>query len=159
MGKHSKILDSWKHETIVHGIHVPVYGVKKSSKYGVFYGTVIPCPQDYDNINDWDGYKFAERKCDIQIIHARAKMLKERAQGIKNLINVLTTKYEKTDDEGGLNYLKDIWYQYNIAYKEYEKAYNQYVYMRDSFSEYTNRVIKRRKKLNEKIEKQRKENE
>ena len=41
MGKHSKILDSWKHEVVVRGVRVPVYGVKKSSKYGVFYGTVF----------------------------------------------------------------------------------------------------------------------
>lgn len=152
MGKHTNILDSWKH----YGQDgIPVYGVKKSSKYGVFYGTVIPCPQDYDSINDWDGYKFAERKCDIQIVHERAKVLKERAQGIMNVINVLTTKYEDTNDKDGLSYLEDVWHQYNVAYAEYKKVYNQYVYMRDSFSDYTSRMIERRKKLNDKVEKMR----
>ena len=158
MGKHSRILDSWKHEAIVHGAHVPVYGVTKSSKYGVFTNTVIPCPQDYQNINDWDGYKFAERKCDIDIAHAKAKKLRERISGIESLYLTLFNKYKQTNNEAGFEFLKDVEHQMQIAKKEYEQVYAQYKYMKDDFSDYTTRMINRRKELNEKIQKQRKDN-
>ena len=158
MGKHSKILDSWKGYGVGTKTHIPTYHVIKSSKYGVFHGNVIPCSQDYDNINDWDGYRFAERKCDIQIIHAKAKILKERAQGILSVYKTLKTKYEASKNYEGLVVIEDLYYQYEIAQKEYEKAYKQYKYMRDSFSDYTTRMIERRKKLSDKIQKQREMN-
>ena len=158
MSKHSKILDSWKGHTNIAGIKVPVYHVVKSSKYGVFHGTVMPCPQDYNNINDWDGYRFAERKCDIDIVHAKAKILRERACGILNVYKTLKTKYEASKNYEGLVVIEDLYYQYEIAQKEYEKTYKQYKYMRDSFSDYTTRMIERRKELSNKVQKQREMN-
>lgn len=158
MSKHSKILDSWKAYTVIQGTKVPVYHVVKSSKYGVFRGCVIPCPQDYDNINDWDGYKFAERKCDIEIIHAKAKILRERARGILNTHKTLWTKYKNIKDYEKATFLEDLYYQYKIAQKEYEQAYAQYKYMKEDFSNYTTRMINRRKELNNKIKEQRKQN-
>ena len=158
MSKHSKILDSWKGYGVGPKTHIPIYHVIKSSKYGVFHGTVTPCSQDYDNINDWDGYRFAERKCDIEIIHAKAKILKERACGILNVYKTLKTKYEASKNYEGLVVIEDLYYQYEIAQKEYKKAYEQYEYMRDSFSDYTTRMIERRKELNNTIEKQRIQN-
>lgn len=155
MGKHSKILDSWKG---YNKNNIPIYHVIKSSKYGVFHGIVIPCPQDYENINDWDGYKFAERKCDIKIIHAKAKILRERTRGILDVYKTLKTKYEVSKNYEGLVVIEDLYYQYKIAQKEYKKAYEQYKYMRDSFSDYTTRMINRRKELNNKIKKQRIQN-
>lgn len=155
MGKHSRILDSWKHEAIVRGVHVPVYGVTKSSKYGVFTNTVIPCPQDYQYINDWDGYKFAERKCDIDIAHEKAKKLKERALGILSVHKTLYTKYKAKKDYEQALFLADLYYQYEVAQKEYEQAYAQYKYMKEDFSDYTTRMINRRKELNNKIQEQR----
>ena len=152
MSKHSNILDSWK---TINEQGIPTYGVKKSSKYGIFQGTVTPCSLDYNNINDWDGYLFAERKCNIQIMHAKAKILKERANGILNVHKTLHTKYKTTKQyEFGI-VLDDIYYQYKLAQKEYEKAYNQYKYMKDSFPDYTSRMIERRKQLNKKLEEKR----
>jgi hypothetical protein len=155
MSKHSKILDSWKDKIIVGGIRIPVYYVTKSSKYGIFTCSVKPCPQDYPNINDWDGYRFAERKCDIEIAHTKAKVLKERARGILNVHKTLHTKYKATKQyELGI-VLGDIYYQYELAQEEYEKAYAQYKYMKDSFPDYTSRMIERRKQLNKKLEEKR----
>ena len=155
MGKHSKILDSWKNYGVGIKTHIPTYHVIKSSKYGIFEGVVTPCKQDYENINDWDGYRFAERKCDIQIIHAKAKILKERARGILNTYKTLYTKYKNAKNYEQAPFLGDLYYQYELAQKEYKKAYEQYKYMRDSFSDYTTRMIERRKELNKKLEKQR----
>lgn len=155
MGKHSRILDSWKAYTIAGSVKIPVYHVIKSSKYGVFHGSVIPCLQDYENINDWDGYKFAERKCDINIIHAKAKILKERARGILNVHKTLYTKYKDTKNYEQTSFLEDLYYQYEVAQKEYEQTYLQYKYMKEGFSDYTTRMINRRKELNNKIKEQR----
>ena len=155
MSKHSKILDSWKDKIVIDETKVPVYYVTKSSKYGIFTCSVKPCPQDYSSINDWDGYRFAERKCDIEIAHAKAKVLKERAHGILNIHKALHTKYKATKQYEFGVVLDDIYYQYKLAQKEYEKAYAQYKYMEDSFQDYTSRMIERRKQLNKKLEEKR----
>ena len=155
MSKHSKILDSWKDKIVIDETKVPVYYVTKSSKYGIFTCSVKPCPQDYSSINDWDGYRFAERKCDIEIAHAKAKVLKERAHGILNIHKALHTKYKATKQYEFGVVLDDIYYQYKLAQKEYEKAYAQYKYMEDSFPDYTSRMIERRKQLNKKLEEKR----
>ena len=148
MGKHSKILDSWKDYT---QNNIPVYHVIKSSKYGVFHGIVIPCPQDYNNINDWDGYRFAERKCDIQIIKRKAAIMREHIKGMEIVLNTLTNKYNSTSTPlpDSDEFLQDLLYQINIHQKEYEKVYAQYKYMRDSFRDYTTRIIQERIKLQE----------
>jgi len=155
MSKHSKILDSRKDKVIVGGIRVPVYYVTKSSKYGIFTCSVKPCVQDYSNISDWDGYRFAERKCDIEIAHTKAKVLKERAQGILNSYKTLKTKYEASKNYEGLIVIEDLYYQYELAQKEYKKVYAQYKYMKDSFPDYTSRMIERRKQLNKKLKEKR----
>lgn len=148
--QHSRVLDSWKTYGVGISTHIPTYHVVKSSKYGVFEQSVTPCKQDYDNINDWDGYRFAERKCDIEIAHAKAKVLKERAQGILHLHKTLYTKYKMTKQYELADVLADIYYQYELAQQEYEKVYEQYKYMKKSFSDYTTRMIERRKKIQEK---------
>lgn len=150
MSKHNKILDSWK--TIGENT-IPTYYVTKTSKYGVFTCSVTPCPQDYSNINDWDGYRFAERKCDIQIIHTKAKILKERAYGILQAYKALCMKYCILQDENSGTFLGDLKYQYELAQKEYEDVYLKYKYMRDDFSNYTTRITNRRKEVNAQIHK------
>jgi hypothetical protein len=152
MSKHNKILDSWK---TYDKNDIPTYHIIKSSKYGTFKSTVTPCEQDYANINDWDGYRFAERKCDIQIMHAKAKKMKERAQGILDAYKALHTKYKARREYLLTPALADLYYQYEIAQREYEKVYKQYVYMKDSFSEYTSRMIERREQLNKKLNEKR----
>lgn len=152
MSKHNRILDSWKE---YNENNIPVYHVIKTNKYGTFEGIVVPCEQDYENINDWDGYRFAERKCDIKIAHAKARILKERAQGILNIYKTLKTKYEASKNYEGLVVIEDIYYQYKLAQKEYQKIYTQYKYMRDSFSDYTSRMIERRKQVNERLNEKR----
>ena len=85
----------------------------------------------------------------------KAKVLKERARGILNVHKTLHTKYKATKQyELGI-VLGDIYYQYELAQEEYEKAYAQYKYMKDSFPDYTSRMIERRKQLNKKLEEKR----
>lgn len=155
MSKHSKILNSWKNHAIVGISKIPVYHVIKTSKYGIFENSVMPCPQDYGNINDWDGYHFAERKCDIDIMHEKAKILKFRAEGILNAYKTLKTKYMSTKNYEGLVNIEDLYYQYELAQKEYKETYEKYKYMKNSFRDYTSRMIERRKQLNKKLEEKR----
>lgn len=152
MSKFGKVIDSRKQGFVD---YPPIYWVTKASKYGTYTCSVSPCSEDIDNTNDWDGYRFAERKCDIKIMHAKAKILKERANGILNAHKALWIKYKSTKQYEEAPFLEDLYHQYEVAQKEYEKAYNQYKYMRDSFSDYTSRMIERRKKINEKVVKNR----
>lgn len=116
------------------------YTVTKTSKYGTFTSTVGICDADFtsdEEISHILGYQYAERKCDIKIIHAKARMLYERAEGIRHLLNVFSgpDAIHKYSPE----VLKDIERQYKIAKGIYEKTYAQYKYMINDFSNYTDR--------------------
>ena len=95
----SKILKSKK--TVEDG-HIS-YLVIKGTKYGVFTGQVSVCdedmPENLSTISDMSGYKYAERKCDIQALHEKAKRLRARAEGVEHLLTVLANKYEATSCE------------------------------------------------------------
>lgn len=130
---------------------IPTYTVTKSTKYGTFTGSVTVCnediPENIEDISDMMGYDFAERKCDIQAVHAKAVMLRERANGMKYLLNTLDEKYSYVDwKDSRSEVLNDIQHQYKIAVRDYDKVYKQYVYMRDDFRNYTDRRIAFRKK-------------
>lgn len=143
----SKILKSKK--TVEDG-HIS-YLVIKGTKYGVFTGQVSVCdedmPENLSTISDMSGYKYAERKCDIQALHEKAKRLRARAEGVEHLLTVLANKYEATScEEEYKKFLKDIEHQLGIFRREYENVYHQYRYMKDDFRDYTTRSNENRLK-------------
>lgn len=136
----SKILKS---EKIVEDGHIS-YLVVKGTKYGVFTGQVSICdedmPEDPSSISDMCGYKYAERKCDIQALHEKAKRLRAKAEGVEHLLTVLTNKYEAAScEEEQKKFLKDIEHQLGIFRREYETVYRRYRYMKEDFRDYTTR--------------------
>lgn len=150
----SKILKS---EKIVEDGHIS-FSVVKGTKYGVFTGQVSVCdedmPEDPSSISDMSGYKYAERKCDIQSLHEKAKRLRAKAEGVEHLLTVLTNKYEATScEEEHKKFLKDIEHQLGIFRREYETVYNQYRYMKKDFRDYTTRSNENRLKTLKDIQK------
>lgn len=130
---------------------VPTYTVVKATKYGTFTGSVTLCdedmPENINDISDMTGYDFAERKCDIQAVHAKAIMLRERANGIKNVLNTLEEKYSYLDwKDFPYDYLQDLLHHYKLAWRDYDKVYSQYLYMKTDFRDYTDRRNAFRKK-------------
>ena len=89
-----------------------------------------------------NGYKYSERKCDIQALHEKAKSLRSKVEGVEHLLTVLTNKYEETSSsemEEQKKLLKDIEHQLGIFRREYEDVYHKYRYMKKDFRDYTTR--------------------
>lgn len=124
------------------------YSVTKSGKYGCYTESVSTCEEDFNEYtNDMRGYSFAERKCDIRSVQEKAKIMRERYNGMVHLYNVLKNRYEdKKEDCNNNDILNTIKWQIEVAKREYEKVNKQYKYMKDSFSEYTTRVNEAAKK-------------
>ena len=156
---HGTIIENWydkvdDFETAEgESIHFPSTAhVYKETKYGLFYGEVQAAPADEDIANQWDGYRFAELKCDIQAYKAKAKVMKERALGIEHACNVVARALV---DQGNDNFMDDAVYQKferqrQVAWSNYYKAKELYEIMRDSYSGFCSQVIKQRREIRNK---------
>lgn len=125
----------------------PTANVIKETKYGTFYGRAVACEEDEDIANSWDGFRFAEMKCDIKAYKAKAKMLRERAKGIKHAMDVIAFSdaelmfsecYEKLER------------QYNVALNEYDKAVDYYISLEEVYPAYCSQIIKQRREFRDK---------
>lgn len=118
----------------------PEYVVEISSKYGNFIASASPCDSDIEWTTQWTGYRLAEYKCYIQLLKKKSLVMRERANGIKHALAVLTEKYNSysmplTND---YIFLDNLEHQYHIAKREYEKVRNMYEHLKqryDSFVE------------------------
>lgn len=124
----------------------------KETKYGTFYGHVKVSEKDKDIANSWDGYRFAEMKCDIQAYKAKANIMKERALGIQHACNIVARALV---DQSNDNFMDDAVYQKferqrQVAWSNYYKAKEQYEVMRDSYSGFCDVVIKQRREFRNK---------
>ena len=63
--------------------------VTKHTKYGTFTDVAYCHEDDKDIMNEWDGCRFAEFKCDMQALHEKIKMMKQRLVGMDQLIDLL----------------------------------------------------------------------
>lgn len=138
-----KILDSWHNED-----RKTTY-VKKQTKYGEFEGLVYLDESDADIYNKWDGYRFAEYRCDLQSFRQHIKNLKQQRIGIKHLYSSLKQNFN-TDDKCMIyiqNQIKDISKRINKMNEIYREKI-------DGFIDYTNLVLNERRDFRKKNEKQ-----
>lgn len=119
------------------------YSVTNINKYGTFTSIVRPCDADMDNLSDWIGYHLCERKNYIKTIHRKMQLMYNRAIGIENAYNALKEKYSSREDNNNDEFLNDLHYQLYIAQREYEEVKKQYIYMRDDYHNYADRIIKK----------------
>lgn len=146
-----KILDAWYNEpedfTSVDGeiIHsLATAHLYKETKYGVFFGEATAALEDEDIANQWDGFRFAEMKCDIQAYKAKAKIMKERAKGITHALKVVAIGNPDLVNSLAMDKL---YRQEMLAWKNYYRAKKQYETLRDSYSGYCEHIINQRRKL------------
>lgn len=139
-----KILDAWYEET---DDELNESCICKETKYGTFTGYARPAEQDKDIANSWDGFRFAETKCDIQAYKARAKVMKERANGISHALRVVLTGNPQYAAAPAIEKLIK---QEAVAWKNYRQAKEQYEIMRDSYSGFCEQIIKQRRKIRDK---------
>lgn len=142
------IIDSW-YEYTENDIPITTC-VLKETKYGTFCGTVNLTPDDEDIANVWDGYRFAEMKCDIQAYKEKANRMLQRAIGIEHAYTVILKSYDNLSGYDFLDvqpFLNKLEKQVDVAFKEANKAKEQYELMRDSYSGFCDHVIKQRREI------------
>lgn len=66
----------------------PESTVVKQTRYGTFYSTVRCQECDKDIKNRWDGYYFADIKCEIKSQKMKLRLFKEREKEVVHLLNV-----------------------------------------------------------------------
>lgn len=124
--------------------------VTKQTKYGTFTGKVTLNPEDEDVYSELDGYTFAEIKCDIQALKAKAKCMKQRAIGVAHAFNVLF----KANCAAGRNAYSDdmlaLARQVDVAWQNYYDAYEIYTINRDSYNIRVQRSLDYRRRIRNK---------
>ena len=87
--------------------------VTKATPYGTYTEAARAVREDRDIMTTWDGFHFAEMKCDIAAMRDKAKVMRQRAIGAENALKAL-------ENMGGLDQYKlnklarQVW----AAYKE-----------------------------------------
>lgn len=66
----------------------PESTIVKQTPYGTFYSTVRCQECDKDIKNRWDGYYFADIKCEIKSQKMKLRLFKEREKEVVHLLNV-----------------------------------------------------------------------
>lgn len=128
-------------------IHTPPTArVYKETKYGTFYGEARAAECDEDIANSWDGFHFAEIKCDIQAHKQKMKIMKERAQGISHALRVVLSGNSDLVDDPVIN---KMYRQETDAWKNYYKAKDDYEILRDSYKSLCQHIIAQRRKIRE----------
>ena len=119
--------------------------VRKETKYGTFTGNVVLQPEDADVASDTLGYNFAEEKCDIQALKARAKRFLERAKGMEHLYTTLTANSSLSSQEDE----KKVKRQVDLAWKRYREALDSYQASVDTYDMRIENLLNYKRRLRE----------
>lgn len=124
--------------------------LEKSTPYGRFHAYTAPHISDQDIMNLWDGALFAEAKCDAKAIHAKAKMMHQRALGVQHAYNVLK-RIEGLDQYT----LEKLDRQVKIAFREADRWRDIADELDGSYDFFTKTILDRRREVRDKINKNR----
>ena len=119
--------------------------VTKHTKYGTFTAEAYCHPEDKDIQNEWDGCRFAEFKCDMQALHEKIKMMKQRLIGMDQLIDLLDRPEVAEQIDYGL--YKDVVDLRNSVQGQIEVDINKYDAMMANYQDNTERVLQHRRKF------------
>lgn len=152
-----KILDAWytEPEDVISADGKTVHSlatahVYKETKYGVFFGEATAALEDEDIANQWDGYRFAEMKCDIQAYKAKAKVMKERALGVRHAYDVIVNSFKDDDFNLESEVLYKLNRQVQIAWRDYEKALHHYKIFKEMYPDYCDQIVRQRREFRNK---------
>ena len=122
--------------------------VAKQTKYGIYEAIVDVNEEDRDIATEWDGYRFASYKCDLQYINERAKRLYERYLGIRmayhNLIQSMSDEEIASNET-----IAKLERQVKLAKRDAANARTLYKRMSEHYVPFTDAIIKERRRLQE----------
>lgn len=131
-----KILDSYFDE------NTGTSYVTKHTKYGTFTEYCDCHEDDLDIMNQWDGCRFAEAKCDISALREKNKMMRQRVVGMDQIIDILDHNDDCTD-----NLYKQVVDLRNSVVGQIDIDFKRYCNMVTNYNEYTKNVLADRRKL------------
>lgn len=105
--------------------------IKKNTKYGTFEATVRPCAADMITATVYDGFLFAEKKCDLKALKAKKSQFKKEYLAAIAAVNL----NEKDPYFESDIYFYPVAKQYRDRYIEAAKAYDKAVKDFDKFVE------------------------
>ena len=120
--------------------------ITKQTKYGTFQGQVKLADEDKDVESDFEGYNFAEIKCDIQALKTKMKFFEQRALGIKHAYNVLLKSGVQEKDE----VMRKLARQLKIAERDAKDLKEKYTKSQDNFKNYVELCLEVRRKIKNK---------
>ena len=135
-----KIIDSHFSETMRY------CEVTKQSKYGTFINSAFCEDEDKDIFNEWDGCRFAEYKCDLEIFYAKIKEFKARLRGMENVYKSLTQTVEETNEV-----MVKLMKQIRIARRDIDNMQKQYNHLYKQYPDFTESILKEHREIREKI--------
>lgn len=120
--------------------------VTKATPYGTYTAATKVAAEDRDIMTSWDGFHFAEMKCDIAAMHEKAKRMRQRAIGVENALKTL-------DSIPGLDpyTLDKLERQVWTAYKEADRCKENYEEAHGAYQAYTDILLNRRRELRNKV--------
>ena len=119
--------------------------VTKHTKYGTFTDIAYCHEVDRDIMNEWDGCRFAEFKCDIQALHEKIKMMKQRVIGMDQLIDLLDRP--EVAEQIGYGLYKDVVDLRNSVQGQIDVDLDKYEAMIANYQENTERILQSRRKF------------
>lgn len=119
--------------------------VTKHTKYGTFTDVAYCHEDDKDIMNEWDGCRFAEFKCDMQALHEKNKMMRQRLLGMDQLFDILD-RPENTDKIYYSLY-KDVVDLRNSVEGQIEVDEDRYYHLLKNYNDYTKKVLDDRRKF------------
>ena len=122
--------------------------VVKQTKYGTFERSVKLHPDDEDIKNDYDGYHFAEMKCDIAAYKVKAEYMRQRAIGVQHTYNVLLDSCDEDDP-----IMQKLWRQVQVAWWNFDSAFETYKILRDSYKSLVEVTLRQRREFRKRIAK------
>lgn len=120
--------------------------MKKSNKYGIFSAEAHVHPEDRGIENRWDGLRFCEYKIDIKTAKAKARILRERANGLKHAVASIVPPEPDEED-----YTWDkLLIQYTDAVMRAGEAETVYEHMKKNYYSFVDGTLAERKRLRSK---------
>lgn len=119
--------------------------VTKHTRYGTFTDIAYCHEDDRDIMNEWDGCRFAEFKCDIQALHEKIKMMKQRVIGMDQLIDLLDRP--EVAEQIGYGLYKDVVDLRNSVQGQIDVDLDKYEAMIANYQENTERILQSRRKF------------
>lgn len=119
--------------------------VTKHTKYGTFTEYCDCHEDDKDIMNEWDGCRFAEVKCDIAALKEKNKMMRQRLVGMDQLLDILDRP--ENADKIYYSLYKDVVDLRNSVEGQIEVDEDRYYRLLENYNDYTKKVLDDRRKF------------